>query len=142
MDLPLQNARSRKAVIEAEIARLKEELRETESFIALYGKFSGPPRLPMPPAYPLGRKPSIPDAVALMIADGIPMQTSSILDRLLESGHEIGGGERAKQLTNLSSTLSRDTRFRNQRGVGWSLKPAPQIESPTPVGAGDGLDDL
>ena len=147
MDIALQNARNEKQRIEAQMASLRDRLREVDSFIAMYQQFTAPQLPPLPlPMPPIvirpAKKPSLPDAVAALIGDGPPLQTSTLLDSLLHHGYEIGGGERAKQLTNLSSTLSRDARFRNQRGIGWSLIAPQKVESPSPVSAGDGLDDL
>ena len=127
------------------MASLRDRLREVDSFIAMYMQFTAPKLapLPMPPiVIRPAKKLSLPDAVEALIGDGPPLQTSTLLDSLLHHGYEIGGGERAKQLTNLSSTLSRDARFHNKRGIGWSLVAPQKVESPSPVSAGDGLDDL
>ena len=145
MDIALQNARNEKQRIEAQMASLRDRLHEVDSFIAMYMQFAAPKLapLPMPPiVIRPAKKLSLPDAVAALIGDGPPLQTSTLLDSLLHHGYEIGGGERAKQLTNLSSTLSRDARFQNKRGIGWSLIAPQKVESPSPVSAGDGLDDL
>ena len=149
MDIALQNARSEKQRIEAQMASLRDRLREIDSFIAMYQQFTAPqlPRLPTLPlpafVMPTAKKPSIPDAVAAMLADGFPVTTQELLTRLEVQGITVGGDDRNKQLTNLSSTLSRDkARFDNIRGQGWTLRTSPKVESPNPVSAGDGLDDL
>lgn len=149
MDIALQNARSEKQRIEAQMVSLRDRLREIDSFIAMYQQFTAPqlPRLPTLPlptfVMPTTKKPSIPDAVAAMLADGFPVTTQELLTQLEVQGITVGGDDRNKQLTNLSSTLSRDkARFDNIRGQGWTLRTSPKVESPNPVSAGDGLDDF
>lgn len=148
MDIALNNAIAEKTKLQGEIAALQDRLRRVETFIAMHREFSGPPQLPMPPGLPptaesaAGKRPSIPDAVAEMLADGWPMTTQGILERLDSLGVIVGGDEHSKRITNLSSSLSRDARFKNTRGQGWSLKPTQKVESPSSVGADDGLEDL
>lgn len=147
MDLALTNAIAEKTKLQGEIAALQERLRRVETFIAMHREFSGPPRLPLPPSLPpasevVGRRLSIPDAVASMLSDGFPMTTQDILAKLDNLGIVVGGDEPSKRITNLSSSLSRDTRFVNTRGQGWSLRPSPKLESPTSVGAEVGPEDL
>lgn len=148
---PIHNAKTKKARLEAELVKIQADLKETEVFLSLASKFSNEPELslfpgrkplplPMPP--PL-KKPSIPDAVAVTLAGGFPVTTQELLTRLEAQGMTVGGDDRNKQLTNLSSTLSRDkARFDNMRGQGWTLRKTAQIESPSPVDADDGLGDL
>lgn len=147
MDFALNNAIAEKTKLQGEIAALQERLRRVETFIAMHREFSAPPALPMPPPLSisdafLGKRQSIPDAVAQMLAGGLPMTTPDILSKLDTIGVVVGGDEYSKRITNLSSSLSRDKRFKNERGRGWSLVPIQKVESPFPVGAGDGLDDL
>lgn len=144
MDLALTNAKAEKTKLQGEIAALQERLRRVETFIALYGEFSsaGPsPQLSLVDAS-AGKRQSIPDAVAGMLSDGFPMTTQDILTKLDAMGVTVGGDEHSKRITNLSSSLSRDTRFVNTRGQGWSLRPIQKVESPSSVGADDGLEDL
>lgn len=157
MSDPVNNALAKKAELEQSVAELQQklqraavELEEANTFLTLASKFSDstpalaplPPRLPMPSDLQ-AKKLSIPDAVASMLAGGEPIPTSELLVRLESRGLAIGGGERNKQLTNLSSTLSRDkARFDNVRGQGWKLRDTQKVESPSPVSAGDGLGDL
>ncbi len=148
VDIALHNAFTEKGKIEGEIAGLRERLRRVETFIAMYGEFSGAKPLPMPPAMPsladvfASKRQSIPDAVASMLADGFAMTTAEILEKLDSMGIIVGGDEPSKRTTNLSSSLSRDSRFLNTRGQGWSLRPTQKVESPASVGADAGLEDL
>lgn len=144
MDLALTNAIAEKTKLQGEIAALQERLRRVETFIALYGEFSSStpaPQLSLADVF-AGKRQSIPDAVATLLVHGLPMTTQEILSELDGMGIVVGGDEPSKRITNLSSSLSRDARFVNTRGQGWSLRQTQKVESPSSVGANDGLDDL
>lgn len=144
MDTALSNAVAEKTKLQDEIAALQERLRRVETFIALYGEFSSSApvsQLSLADVF-AGKRQSIPDAVATLLVHGLPMTTQEILSELDGMGIVVGGDEPSKRITNLSSSLSRDARFKNTRGQGWSLRPAQKVESPPSVGADDGLDDL
>ena len=96
----VNNVQAKKAELEAALATLQQamqktakELEDANTFLTLANKFSGsaptlpplPPRLPLPSDQP-SKKPSIPDAVASMLAEGDPIPTSELLVRLESRG--------------------------------------------------------
>lgn len=153
MDAAIDKASAEKRQIQAQIAALNERLHRIDTFIALHKEFSGgagesgsgslplPPPLPqLPPISPPNvlphRRKSIPDQVFDLLQDGRPRKTDRLLELLRVSGTEVGGEGRRK-IINLSSTLSRDSRFENDRQTGWTIKKA----NPPSVPADDGFDD-
>lgn len=148
MDIAVQNALATKKRIEAEISALKDRLRQIEAFISLYDEFASgsDPSEASPRRDPIqttlmptqGRKISTPDAVQTILEDGYPRTTATLLQLLDQQGIKVGG---TRKIVNLSSALSRDPRFVNDRTKGWSLKPAPKVENPSSTPIDDGFDD-
>lgn len=144
MDIALRNALSAKKRLKTEITERQEQLRKVEGFIALYSEFAeGVTGTVIPDDSdigdaPAGKRLTIPDAVAAILRDGYPRETSVLLNMLESQGITVGGN---KKIINLSSSLSRDRRrFQNVRGKGWRLVDAPKPDSPSVVSATEGAD--
>lgn len=148
MDTALHNAYAAKKRLKAELAALENRLRQVEAFIALYDEFAQgftpdeSSAVEVVSGFKIdsgaipAKKLSIPDSAALILADGYPRTTAVLLNMLESSGVQMGG---KNKLINLSSTLSRDSRFLNERNKGWSLISAQKPASPESVGADAGL---
>ena len=150
---PITNAKLEQKRIEAEIEALRGKLNKVASFIEMYEEFAGRPdvtaaAISPPPSRTQvapGQRRTIPDRVAAILSDGIPRKPHVLLSMLEADGTTIGTGDEGRRITNLSSQLSRDkVRFKSSRAIGWSLRDQPeaQTESPSTVGAGDGLNEL
>ena len=140
MDAALHNALLAKRQIESQIRELNERLRKIEAFISLYDEFaqgvtSSASAVSSSPNVGGDKKLSVPEAVAAILSDGYPRQTHILLNMLESQGIKIGG---AKPHINLSSTLSRDSRFISKGPkVGWTL--TSKMASPATAATGTGL---
>lgn len=148
MDTAVDKALAEKKQIQAQIGALNERLRKIDNFLDLHKEFSSdqPNSTAEASANEAIRKlqalatprRSIPDYVADILGDGVPRQTGQLVSLLQIKGIHIGG-DPSRRIINLSSTLSRDPRFVNDRAKGWSLQKVNPPSAPTDDGFGDDL---
>ena len=147
MDAALQNALSARKSLEEQIQALNGRLTKINNFISLYDEFAqgrAPTEAAIPPVAMGGsgtmtvllRKTSIVDQAVEILSDGYPRTTKVLLNLLSERGAKLSG---KRPHINLSSMLSRDPRFLNERGKGWSLEHNPKTANPQDARTSQGL---
>jgi hypothetical protein len=96
--------------------KLETELAEVNEFLRLYVEFSDVVN-PTPVV-----KVTILDVVVEYLLHHQTAHIQTLMSVVLNCGKTVGGPTYQKQVNNLSSALSRDKRFVNDRKLGWRLQ--------------------